>query len=276
MLFAAAVARSPISVTFLAQNSPFNGACPATLRFTGTISGPANQAVTYVFNRTIKGIVVTGRPNTAAFDGSGHLSVVDSFQVDASQAGSGQDELEVLPAGVKAAASFTVSCSFQTAAPSAKAHFFISESSATYKYPSYVDLNKCGKDPNPPAWLSSFKSTLKAAYTAEKAYYQQKDRYEANPYTIGFNPDWMSGACIHWVFTVGHYSDPTRTATAFLVTGRHILGGPMYCTTSESLLRAGGTPAGEAGVSTSGGPIPTPDACAALPWLTTQPVRIPR
>jgi hypothetical protein len=275
LLLAAAIARSQISATLAAQNSPFSGPCPATMKFAGTITGPPNQPVTYVFNRTIKGIVVTSRPNTAAFDGSGHLSVTDSFPVDPSQAGAGADELEVLNAGVKAAAPFTVGCTNSNAMPVPRARVFIFEGSASYKYWSAVDLSKCGTNPNPPAWLSTFKSTLKEAFRVEKAYYQVKDRYDANPSTIGFNPEWVSGSCIHWVFTVGHYSDQTRTANVFFVTGRHILGGPMYCTTSESRLGGGGTPSGEAGVSTSGGPITSPDACAALPWLSTQPLRIP-
>jgi len=271
LLFAAAVARSPISVTLAAQNSPYNGLCPATLKFAGTITGPPNQPVTYVFNRTIKGVTATGRPNTTTLDGSGHLSVADSFAIDVSQAGAGTDELEVLPAGVKATAQFMATCT--TAPYAVRARLFISDGSVSYKDPHAVDLSKCGKDPSPSSWVSSFKSNLKAAFTAEKAYYQEKDRYEANPNIVGFNPEWQAGACIHWVFTVGHYSD-TRPSTAFFVTGRHILGGPMYCTTMFS-GPPGSTPTGEAAVSMSGGPINTPEACSALPALSTQPLRIP-
>jgi len=257
LLFAAAVARSPISVTLAAQNSPFNGACPATLRFAGTISGPANQPVTYVFNRTIKGIVVTSRPNKAAFDGSGHLSVVDSFQVDSSQAGSGQDELEVLPAGVKAAVPFSVSCSFQNAAPAAKTHFFIADATYSTSTPYRFDVSKCGETPDPARWISKVRADLRMAYAGEQAYLQEKDKYGVGG-TVSLPYGYTGTACFHFIEVAGHYPDHMP---AFYVTARHIKGGPMYCVT----MLGGAVQPGEMHVSFAGGPILSPDACAALP-----------
>src|SRR5882672_10883818 len=123
---------TPITATFAAQNSPYSGLCPGIVKFAGTISGRANQSVTYVFNRTIKGVALSTLPVAASLDGTGHLSVSDSFSVDSSQTGAGADELQVLPSGIKVKADFTVNCTNSNAAnpyPIAKPHIFIAEGS---------------------------------------------------------------------------------------------------------------------------------------------------
>jgi len=53
----------------------------------------------------------------------------------------------------------------------------------------------------------------------------------------------------------------------YFLTAQHFLGGPMYCITAV----AGSSPAGTAAVSAAGGPILTPEACAALPPATYSP-----
>ena len=272
-LFAATSIGTPISATFAAQNSPYGGVCPGILKFAGTISGPANQSVTYVFNRTIKGVVLSSVPVRAALDGTGHSNVSDSFSVDAT--GAGADELQVLPSGVKMKADFTVNCNPIAVTPSphvARLHIFTAEGSYPVVYPYPFDLSKCSAPP--PLWLPNFRANLKAGYTTEKAYYQEKDKY-ASPAVVGFIPEVYDQACIHWVVTLGHYSDQPMPASAFFITGRHINGGPMYCIT---MISGAHTPSGEAAVSMAGGPISSPEACAALPpaYDNTQSRRVRR
>jgi hypothetical protein len=250
-----AVAVGP-AVTFTARNSPYNGLCPATLKFAGTISGRPNATVKYVFNRTIHGVATTSPPVTTALDRNGQLDVTDSFSVTGAQ--NGMDELQIFPAGAKAAAPFSVTCAVDTAKPNTAVttHSFLVEKTyrPQYSHPG-ADRSKCGTDPS--TWVSAIRLNLKAAYILEKGNLQEKDGY-GGPDTVGFLPQAWDLICIRFDFAIGHY-DGQPKSTQFLVTGQHIAGGPMYCVTSDSNMP------GNPRVSTNGGPIPSPSACAALP-----------
>jgi hypothetical protein len=261
-----AVIGATINAAFAAQNSPYNGPCPVTLRFAGSISGTANQFVTYVFNRTIKGVAASTMPVGASLDGNGHLNVSDSFPVGSPQAGPGSDELQLLPSNVKVKADFSVSCVVPTARPNlhiSPPHVRTGEGIYPVVYPYvFPDMSKCGTNPYTFGWFSSARSNLRAGFMAEKAHFQEKDEFDS-PTVVGFSPLSIEQVCIHYVVTVGHYLDP-KPASAFFITARHILGGPMYCITNIS----GMSPAGEPAMSMSGGPIASFQGCAALPPAT--------
>lgn len=260
-----------LSASFSAQPATFTGACPATIKFTGTITGPARQSVGFYFTRTIKGVAASSMPTSASLDDTGKLSVADSMSIDGAHAGSGSDELDLVSSTVKATANFSVTCTATSELPlfgplvhPIKAHIFVPEGSGVYyyPYPQYIDVNKCGGFPPQAFWQNWMRGELKAAFTGEKAYSQEKDAYNPDPTKIGFSPEVPDVFCIKYIFIVGHYTDQPGNAQAFVVTGRHINGGPMLCVTNESGM---GHPAGEPGISNAGGPIFTPLACALLP-----------
>jgi hypothetical protein len=140
------------------------------------------------------------------------------------------------------------------------AHLYISEGSYLVDKSYIGGPIDCGTAPA--RWGSSAKSNLRAGFTGEKAYFQEKDAF-GPPTLIGFFPETNERACINFVVNVGHYTGD-KLASAFFITARHNVGGSMYCIAS-----IGGTlPSGEVGVSLGGGPILNPDQCAALPVFT--------
>jgi len=180
--------------------------------------------------------------------------VTDSFSVTGAQ--NGTDELQIFPAGAKAAAPFSVTCAVDTAKPNTAVatHIFLVEK--TYRTQYSGDRSKCVTDPS--TWAPTIRSNLRAAYFEEKAYFQEKDGY-SGPDAVGFRPEATSLICMRFDFAIGHY-DGQPKSTQFLVTGQNIAGGPMYCVTSD-VYSMPGNPR----VSANGGPIPLPSACAALP-----------
>ena len=230
------------------------------LKFAGTISGPPNQAIKYVFNRTINHVTTTSPPVSASLDRAGQLKVTDSFSVSGSQNGS--DELQVLPSNVKASANFIVTCT-KTASAKPNTHVnmqpFVVDGMYRAHYPYAWDRTKCEQAPAT-GWSLGIREWLKSAWLSEKAYYQEKDVY-AGPQDIGFAADIPYGPCVWFNFTVGHYGTEPK-ARSVLITGQHINGGPMFCVTAE------GAYPGDPRVSAAGGPISQPGACLALP--TTQ------
>ena len=251
-----AVAAGP-AVTFSPQNSPYNGICPATMKFAGTITGAPNATVKYVFNRTIHGVATTSPPVTAALDRNGQLKVTDSFSV--AGALDGTDELQIFPSGAKAAAPFAVKCAVYASKPNTAAatHLFLVEKTYRLQYSGPgADRSKCGTDPS--AWANKIRGNMKAAWTVQKAYFQEKDRY-GGPDVTGWQPETFDLICIRFDLLIGHY-DGQPKSTQFLATGQHIAGGPMYCVTSD-VINLQGDPR----VSAAGGPITLPSACAALP-----------
>lgn len=257
----------PITVTFTAP-ATYSGSCPVTIKVNGTITGPANQAITYSFARTVGNVSLSTKPVAATLDESGQLTVVDSLPIAPNQAGPGSDELTVWPGAVRSKASFSVTC-FQPHQVARAPHIFVPESTTVatytgtlpYQYP-YVAL--CGATPTAKPWVPSVRSNLRAGYSAEKAYLQQYDRF-GTVTSIGLLPEPPYLICFHYSATIGHYQDEPKAASAFFITAQHILGGPMYCITYIS----GKIAAGEPGQSLSGGPILTPDSCAALGPVTS-------
>jgi hypothetical protein len=119
----------------------------------------------------------------------------------------------------------------------------------------------CGT--TPAKWATGAASNLKAGYSDEKAYFQQKDRFDT-PALIGYVPETIYRACINFVVNVGHYAGD-QPASVFFITARHNAGGPMYCVSSISGTTLA---AGNVGVSNAGGPILSSDQCGALPvWV---------
>ena len=115
----------------------------------------------------------------------------------------------------------------------------------------------CGT--TPAKWAIGAVANLKGGFSAEKAYFQEKDAF-GTPAQIGLSPETNYRACINFVVNVGHYTGDLP-ASVFFITARHNAGGPMYCVTN-----IGGTlPSGNFGTSYAGGPILSPDQCAALP-----------
>lgn len=147
------------------------------------------------------------------------------------------------------------------------AHIFVPD--AVYKVPlapaivPWQDPVECGKDPLKWKWPFIAKSDLAIVNTAERAYWQEKDHFDASEF-LDFDPAPEARLCLGYIITVGHYTDHPTYASAYFATARHPAGGPMYCVTS---LASHTRPAGVPGISQAGGPIQTPEACAALPTL---------
>ncbi|MBV8280613.1 MAG: hypothetical protein JO347_00945, partial [Candidatus Eremiobacteraeota bacterium] len=244
------------------------GACPAAIRFAGTIAGTQNQAVTYYFTRTIKGVATSLAPVSASLDATGTLHVADAISIDSAHAGPGSDTITLLPSNIKTTATFTVACTMAGNGTSmsvlmTKPHTYVPESTGAYTYPYTPDLSRCATHPAGDwTWQVAMVADLRAGYTAEKGYLQEKDAYSASATTIGFAPEVPGSFCITWTFYVGHFSDEQTPADSFVITARHIGGGPMLCITDRT---GSGHPPGEVGISSSGGPIQTPPACGSLP-----------
>ena len=56
-LLAAMPARAATSTLALVNSNPYNGPCPVTLTFNGSISGPPGSSVTYVWARFVHSAV---------------------------------------------------------------------------------------------------------------------------------------------------------------------------------------------------------------------------
>lgn len=264
---------APVSAALTAP-AAYTGLCPTVLKFTGTIEGPANQSVSYAFVRTIKGVAASGMPTAAALDATGHLRVSDSISIDQSQAGTTSDVLQVWPGNVKStSASVVVACvNAPVHALAQRAHLFVSEETSAVIYPynipdPYPYTKHCGTSPTIFDWTPSANANLRAGYATEKAYFQEHDVY-ASVDKVGFVPEAWEQICLHYIVTIGHYTDEPLKASTFFITAQHFLGGPMYCVTSISGAKIA---AGEPGESAAGGPIFSPEACAALPPSRSKP-----
>lgn len=112
-----------VSATLLASPATFNGACPTTIKFSGTITGPKGLSITYAFDRhyqpTGAQSFVTNPSITVVIPGSGpgngQLSVNDSVPIDAAHAGSNTDQVLIMhpqggPDYYSPYAGYTVAC----------------------------------------------------------------------------------------------------------------------------------------------------------------------
>lgn len=128
--------------------------------------------------------------------------------------------------------------------------------------PQPTDPRWCGKDPLANGWPISAAAVLYQAHDPEMAYLQERDVF-GTPDQIGYLPEVEARLCLGIVIHLGHYTDHPIPHSAFFITDRHVAGGPMYCATKNSLaaVEAGGG----IGIAYSGGPIVSPEACAALP-----------
>jgi hypothetical protein len=69
------------------------GPCPATVKFTGTISGPAGTSFQYSFNRFINGVQQIQNAGAASIPQSGNLSVNDSVTLNISTGATTFDQI---------------------------------------------------------------------------------------------------------------------------------------------------------------------------------------
>lgn len=128
--------------------------------------------------------------------------------------------------------------------------------------PAPTNPAACGKDPLANKWPISAAAVLFQAHDPEMAYLQEKDEFGSAD-QIGYVPAEIARLCLGIVIHLGHYTDHPSPRSAFFVTDRHVAGGPMYCLTRNAFaaVEAGGG----IGIASSGGPILSPEACAALP-----------
>jgi hypothetical protein len=96
LLALARPANASISGAAITTSQPsYVGSCPATIKFTGTISGTAGTAFTYSFNRFVNSAqqIVTG--GTMTMPASGSIAVNDSIPIASSTSGSNFDQIWV-------------------------------------------------------------------------------------------------------------------------------------------------------------------------------------
>src|ERR1700687_4275443 len=77
----AAPAQAAVTAAITATTPSYAGACPTTMAFTGSISGPPGTAFQYSFNRYVNGIQQVQNVGAATMPASGTLAVSDSFSV---------------------------------------------------------------------------------------------------------------------------------------------------------------------------------------------------
>src|SRR5215472_10550724 len=86
-LLAAMPANAATSTLALVNSNPYNGPCPVTLTFNGSISGPPGSSVTYVWARYVHS-AVDSAPVSATIPASGTLTLPPQpLAVDAASAG---------------------------------------------------------------------------------------------------------------------------------------------------------------------------------------------
>jgi len=113
--FAAAPASAATSTLALVNANPYNGPCPVTLTFNGSISGPPGSSVTYLWARYAHS-AVDSAPTTVTIPASGALTLPpQQLTVDAASAGFQSYELTITaPAGsdsdTHGKVYFTVNC----------------------------------------------------------------------------------------------------------------------------------------------------------------------
>jgi hypothetical protein len=113
---------------------------------------------------------------------------------------------------------------------------------------------------------------LKAAFTSEKAYLSEHNRFSDSALEIGFVPEWTkSSLCYQWTINLEHTAVPRR----FFVTAR-APGLGVYCIASEG---GPGGPAGQPRYSPAAMSVSTIEECTNLgpaPQLAPAPIERPK
>lgn len=71
----------------LVGDNPYNGSCPATLKFAGHIDGTPGSSVTYYFARFFGGHATDSAPVTATIPAGGSLAILSLLTLDSTQQG---------------------------------------------------------------------------------------------------------------------------------------------------------------------------------------------
>lgn len=116
-------------------------------------------------------------------------------------------------------------------------------------------------------------SNLHAAYTAEKAFLGERDRF-GSPVEVGFSPEPNVGAyCWKYTFTILSKSEFFVAATPFRFWDGMPIQGPSLCVAQSQSLT--GRPNGQIGIDASGGPINDVGRCRSLPPYAPPPQQFP-
>ena len=121
LLSAARPGRAPITGATISTTQPsFTGACPATITFTGAITGTAGTTFTYNFVRIDHGVFEFSGDTAATMPASGSLAVTDSVTISASTNNSEQLVVKNIAGGqpnvYSTALSYSVTCKFNPGA----------------------------------------------------------------------------------------------------------------------------------------------------------------
>ncbi|HEY3350548.1 MAG TPA: hypothetical protein VGM13_12295 [Thermoanaerobaculia bacterium] len=116
-------------------------------------------------------------------------------------------------------------------------------------------------------------SDLTAAYTAEKAFFSERDRY-GSPFEVGFTPEPDVGTyCWKITFTILSRTEFFVAATPFRLWDGMPIQGPSLCVAESQSLT--GRPSGQIGMDASGGPINDLGRCRSLPPYAPPPQQRP-
>jgi len=140
-------AAADTSYLTLQGNNPYNGSCPVTLTFTGSIVGPARTGVTYLFSHFVNGQAIDSPPVATVIPGTGTLNIAPAqLTVDAAHAGLQSYQLLITsPAGSDSTSHgkvfFTVNCVAATPQPPPGVRNGVNESPANVA--AINDLSVC-------------------------------------------------------------------------------------------------------------------------------------